>query len=212
MVLPNAVDESWLTIPNRRQEIRDRLGLRDEITVSFVGWFVSWHRLSRLIEVFAKVVAEHPGLRLLLVGDGPLKAELVRQADKLGVREAILFPGSIAHSEVPAYLDASDISVVPHSNEYRSPIKLFEAMARGRIVIAPRTEPVESVAIDGESALLFDPENVVDLQQCLLRAIELLRKNTPIGDVARLHISNRHKWIHNARAVVKQVAAASEVK
>lgn len=212
IVLPNAVEESWLTFPNRRQEIRDRLGLRDEIVVSFVGWFVPWHRLKRLVEVFAKVVAEHPNIRLLLIGDGPQKRDLLRQVEKLGVRDTVLFPGSVSHSEVPAYLDASDISVVPHSNEYRSPIKLFEAMARGKLVIAPRTEPVEAVVVDGESALLFDPENVIDLQQCLLRAIELLRKNTPLGDVARLQISNRHKWIHNARVVMEKVSAAGEAK
>ena len=49
-----------------------------------------------------------------------------------------------------------DIGVVPHSNEYRSPIKLFEYMGQGKAVVAPRTEPIEMVVNDGVNGLLFD--------------------------------------------------------
>ena len=43
-----------------------------------------------------------------------------------------------------AYIGAMDVCVVPHSNEFRSPIKLFEYMGQAKLVVAPATEPVEA--------------------------------------------------------------------
>ena len=141
LVLPNAVSAESLDAPADGAAIRARHGAQDALIVGFVGWFVAWHRLDRLIGEFAALTASDPRLRLMLVGDGTLKAELESQAARLGIAGRIIWTGSVPHAEVPAHIAAMDICVVPHSNEYRSPIKLFEYMARARAVLAPRVEP-----------------------------------------------------------------------
>src|SRR5258708_29096512 len=95
----------------------------------------------------------------MLVCDGPLREELEAQAATLGVCERLIRPGAVAHGEMPHYIAAMDICVVPHSNAYRSPIKLFEYMAGRRPVVAPRTHPLPLGLRDGEKGLPFHPRN-----------------------------------------------------
>ena len=100
----------------------------------------------------------------MLVGDGPLRASLEEQAASLGIRDRLIFTGAVAHADMPRYLAAMDICVVPHSNAYRSPIKLFEYMARGRAVVAPRTEPIALIVRHLANGLLFDPESPEEMR------------------------------------------------
>ncbi|MEQ1860615.1 MAG: glycosyltransferase family 4 protein [Chthoniobacteraceae bacterium] len=198
-VIPNAVSDDFLNAPNRREEIRARLGLADATIVGFIGWFVDWHRLDRLIAEFAKVALADASLRLMLVGDGPLRDALTAQAAQLGIADRLVWPGPVPHGDVPAWLDAMDIAVVPHSNEFRSPIKLFEAMARARAVIAPRTEAIASIVSDGEDALLFDPESAAELGARLATPPTL---RAQLGAAARTKIAAHHTWRRNAERVL----------
>jgi len=201
LVLPNAVDEEILAIPADGTGVRERHGCRDAIVLGFVGWFVSWHRLDVLLAIFARLAGTDPRLRLLLVGDGPLARALTAQADGLGVRDRVIFTGSVPHAEVAAHVAAMDICVVPHSNEYRSPIKLFEYMAHGRAVVAPRTEPVAAVIQDGENGLQFDPEKPAEFAAQLARLIASPQERNALGAAARRAVQNRHTWRRNAEAI-----------
>ena len=202
LVLPNAVSAESLDQPASGSAVREKLGLQDAIIVGFVGWFVPWHRLDLLLEQVASLAIAEPRLHLLLVGDGALGEALEQQAVQLGIRERIVFTGAVPHAHVADYIAAMDICVVPHSNAYRSPIKLFEFMARGRAVLAPRTEPVESVITDNENGLLFDPEHPKELgaQMKRLAVDNALRKR--LGAQAREDLRDRHTWQRNAEAVL----------
>lgn len=202
LVLPNAVSAAELEAPSRRAEIRQRLGLQDRIVIGFTGWFVEWHRLEDLVAACAALHREHPALALLLVGDGPLREKLLALAAENGLGSALILPGAVPHSEMPAYLDAMDIGVVPHSNEYRSPIKLFEMMARGLAVLAPSTEPVATIIRPGENGLLFTPASAVELQEGLKNLVCDPEFRTRLGEQAREDIRRCHTWSRNAEQVL----------
>ena len=203
LVLPNAVAEESLDVPADGAAVRARLGLGDAVVVGFVGWFVPWHRLGNLVAQFAALAPAHPALRLVLLGDGTLREALAEQARQLRVE--VIFPGAVAHEEVPAYLAAMDIAVVPHSNAYRSPIKLFEFMARACAVLAPRVEPVEMVIRHEENGLLFDPESPTDLRAQLARLANDPALRARLGKQAAADVRERHTWRRNAEAVFANV-------
>lgn len=210
LVLPNAVSTESLDAPVEDTAIRQRHGLNDAVVVGFIGWFVPWHRLDRLIEQFAALASDQPRLRLMLVGDGPLRASLVALGSQLGIADRIVFTGAVPHGETAAHLAATDISVVPHSNEYRSPIKLFEAMARGCAVIAPRTEPIEMVIRHGENGLLFDPENPADLRAQIARLVADPDLRHRLGQQAREDVRLKHTWRANAQTVLDHLPPGSQ--
>jgi glycosyltransferase involved in cell wall biosynthesis len=202
LFLPNAVAAASLDAPADGAAIRARYQAAGAIIIGFVGWFVPWHRLDRLIEQFATLAAGKSRLRLMLVGEGTLRPDLTALATRLGIAGRLIWTGTVPHAEVPAHLAAMDICVVPHSNVYRSPIKLFEYMARGRAVVAPRTEPIGTVVRHGENGLLFDPEDAADLRAQLARLANDPGLRDRLGQAARETVRARHTWLENARAVL----------
>jgi len=202
LVLPNAVDEQTFESVADAAPVRQRFQCADAIVVGFAGWFVGWHRLEVLVAEFAALAAHTPNLRLMLVGDGPLRASLEAQAAELHVRDRLIFTGAVAHAEMPPHLAAMDLCVVPHSNAYRSPIKLFEYMAGGRAIVAPRTEPIALVLRHDENGLLFDPESAEDLRAQMAALVASPALRARLGKQARRDVGERHTWTRNAQAVL----------
>jgi glycosyltransferase involved in cell wall biosynthesis len=200
----NAVDDVMMEkCPDVDRFIRE-FKLNGKFNIGFVGWFVEWHHLDVLIEVFARFCNEHPEINanLLLVGNGPLREKLVRQAEELGMAEKVTFTGTVEHSRVPEALRAMDIAIIPHSNEYRSPIKLFEYMAQGCAVVAPQTEPISMVIENGENGLLFTPLDKDQIYHSLARLATDANLRVRVGNRARENIVNRHTWRHNAQRII----------
>lgn len=200
-VLPNAVDSAFAAAKPDPAKARSAFGLDAcDAVIGYVGGLVAWHRLDRLFDVCATLLPEFPHLRILIAGRGPLEEALKAHAKQLGLR--VVFSGSIPHARIPEVLSACDVAVVPHSNAYRSPIKLFEAMAMGRCTVAPDTEPVRMVAEDGIHALLFDPESAASLRAALARGLAEPSLRETMGAAARERVLSRHTWEHNARATL----------
>ncbi len=199
LVLPNAVAADSLDAPVNAGVVRQKYACADAVIIGFVGWFVSWHRLENLVRAFADIAHTRPAARLMLVGDGDLRPELAKLADDL------IFTGAVPHGEIPDHIAAMDICVVPHSNEYRSPIKLFEYMANGRAVLAARTEPIAMVVRDGENGVLFDSDQPSDLRAKLLTLIDDAALRAHLGAQARADVRRSHTWSANAAAVLAAV-------
>ena len=209
LVLPNGVDEQTLQAEANGAAIRQRfLCNADSVVIGFAGWFVPWHRLDALVAQFAALAAGNAELRLMLVGDGPLREALETQAATLGIRDRLLLPGSVPHTEMPHYLAAMDICVIPHSNAYRSPIKLFEYMARGRAIVAAHTEPIALILHDGENGLLFESENDDALKEQLSTLIVDSGLRKKLGAQAKSDVG-RNTWVANARELLRNLSEIS---
>ncbi len=208
LVLPNAVSEDDLSLPQsslpippiRQAQDLDAVEAPSSFTLGFVGWLVEWHRLDFVIQALA--LPEFASVTLVLIGEGPLQPALEAQARALGVR--LVCAGPKPHSQIPAFLRSMDACVLPHSNAYRSPIKLFEFMAQERPVLAPRTEPVESVVTDGRDALLFNPLDIESFRAALRNLLSSSELRQSIGRAARLVVQQRHTWEQNARQIMDQ--------
>ena len=207
LVHPNAVEASLLEESPDPTPFLQQFQLQGHFVIGFVGWFVEWHRLDLLLDAFAQFAKGKPGIqpKLLLVGDGPLKEDLFQQASRLGIQNQVTFTGPVGHKQVPSIVKTFNIAVIPHSNQYRSPIKLFEYMAQGRAVIAPATEPITSVTTDNQDAIHFPPLD----QAKLAEKFELLASGQPLldklGTNARDTIARKHTWAHNAQHLLDEI-------
>jgi glycosyltransferase involved in cell wall biosynthesis len=116
--------------------VRTRYGLDGATIVGFSGSLKPWHGVDLLIEAVAGLPAQ---VRLLIVGDGPQRAELERLARGHRQPEWAVFTGAVPHSQVPAHLAAMDIAVaayLPQESFYFSPLKVIEYLAAGLPVVA----------------------------------------------------------------------------
>lgn len=207
-VTPNAVDPERFN-PERvgGTAIRERHGLGDAPIVGFVGSFARWHGVELLIEAFAALGDEFPQARLLLVGDGARRDAAKALAERLGAGQRVVFAGRVPHAAVPEHLAAMDVGVMPASNVFGSPVKVFEYQAMGIPAVAPRLGPLEEAIEPDVTGLLFPPGDRAALRACLVALLTDAPARREMGRAGRERVLARHLWIHNAAAVVALAAA-----
>jgi len=129
------------------------LSLRDVEVLLYVGRIAGEKGLDFLLHVFARIVAERPHARLLLVGDGPGEGELQKLARELSIGDQVVFCGAVPHSEVPHYAAAADLFVFSSVTETQG-LVLIEAMAAGTPIVAVEAPGSKDVLDEGGGLLV----------------------------------------------------------
>ena len=128
-VVPNGLNLALFRYaPDTRKEMRSRLGLGNALVLGSVGRLTESKNQAFTLEVFAAVRAKRPDARLLLVGDGELKDELMARANALNVADAVHLAGRV--DDVQNWLQAMDVFVFTPRFEGLG-IVLIEAQATG---------------------------------------------------------------------------------
>ncbi len=172
-VIPDAYDEG-LFHPRERGACRDELGLPpDDQVLLYAGLTFSYRGLEQLVAAFAGLKDDFPRARLYLVGGRPVEiAPLQAQAAALGVAGRVLCPGQVPLDQVPGYLGAADVLVIPGtvSDETASPLKMFEYMAMGVPVISVDRPALREI-LPPEGALYVPPDDGAALEAALRQVL-----------------------------------------
>lgn len=171
-----------------------------QLTIGFVGFIHPWHKLELAIEAIAEF--KELNIRLVCVGDGDVRPELEEIAKHLGVADKVEFTGLKSRDQVFNYVAQFDIALQPAVTAYASPLKLFEYLAAGSLIIAPRSPNICEI-VDDASALLFTPDSSEDFSKKLFYAIENFEQLAPLREKARESIQEKNfTWQANAERVV----------
>ena len=137
--------------------------------------------LGLLVEAFARVYRHDATVRLLIVGDGPVKPALVRQATELGVIDACVFQDGVPN---PAeWMRAIDVFVLPSLSEGFSN-SMLEAMACGCCPVASRVGGTPELVGSPESGMLFESNNLEQLVEALIYVTSHPDKREAMGEAA----------------------------
>lgn len=128
----------------------------DSPTLLFVGRLAAVKGVPVLFEALQSVIEQHPDVRLHLIGDGPERARLEKQASDMGLADHLTFLGYQSQAAVAEALSSTDIFVLPSFAE-GVPVVLMEAMAAEVPVVTSRIAGVPELVSDGESGLLVPP-------------------------------------------------------
>ena len=167
-LIPNGIPVAHYALGEETQKAwRTREGHEDGTVL-----FVSVARMTppkdpfSLIQAFSIASSRNNRLRLLLVGDGPLRPELEARVRALGLEEKVRFLG--VRADVPEVLAAADAFVLSSRWE-GNPLSVMEAMAAGKPVIATTVGGVPELVQDRVSGVLVPPENVEALAEAMLK-------------------------------------------
>jgi glycosyltransferase involved in cell wall biosynthesis len=164
--------------------------------VLFVGALDAAHHfkgLSTLLRAFARVGGAER--RLLVVGDGDMRAHYQREAAELGIAGQACFAGRVAHAELPAYYAAADVVVLPSSPPESFGMVLIEGMACGKPVIGSRIPGVRSLIDEGRDGRLAEAGDVGDLAAALGALLDLpADARSAIGRAGRRKVEQRFTW------------------
>jgi colanic acid/amylovoran biosynthesis glycosyltransferase len=163
-------------------------------TIACVARLLPYKGHSVLLRALAGAEPPLAGARLELVGDGPLRDELEREAVRLGIGGRVWFHGSVSEPEVAAVLAGADVFalpsiIAPDGDMEGIPNALIEAMAAGLPAVSTSQSGVPELIEDGRTGFLAQPGDVAGLRSALVRAL------TEIDPAARAHA---------ARAVVEE--------
>jgi glycosyltransferase involved in cell wall biosynthesis len=206
-ILPNAVNPALFHPASANTAPRGGFKSDAGPVIGFVGGLRPWHGVEVLPELLLRLAKRFPEIQLVLAGDGPQRAQLEGDFVTHGLEKRVTITGLLPHEEVPSVIRWFDVAVAPyHKIEhsfYFSPLKLFEYMACGVAVVAPRLGQIAEIIEDRRNGLLYPAGDLDALAagcEQLLNDTELRRR---LGDTAAAHIRNQFTWDHNARRVIE---------
>jgi glycosyltransferase involved in cell wall biosynthesis len=198
-VLPNAVDPERFDIAPRDVELEDELGYEGKVVIGYIGSFVEYEGLELLMEAAAQLKNELGDVfRVLMVGDGSVHEKLRRMTRFLAIEDIVMFTGRVPYDEVERYYSLIDIVPLPRLGlrvcELVSPLKPFEAMATGKVLITSDVAALAEIVDDGKTGLLHRKDDAEHLAARLKEAINNPDLREKIGSQAREWVCETHSW------------------
>ena len=193
-ITPFGVDlASFAPEPSRRR--------RGTLTIGIVKSLAPKYGVDLLLRAFAglcadaEVCAAQPACRLLVVGDGPQRDELVQLAAQLGITEHTRFVGAVPHTDVPRWLQQLDIYAAPSRLDSESfGVAVIEAGACGLPVVVSDAGGLPEVVVDGETGLVVPRDDVPALQAALKRLVLDASLRERLGTAGRAHVERHYEW------------------
>lgn len=199
IVSPNASNKDVFYFDqDKTQAVKQKLMVENQIVCGFIGCFAPWHGVDKLIRKIAPQLKLHPRLTLLLIGDGetlPIVNAICKDYD---LDKQVIITGNVPHGEIINYVRAMDFSVLPSSNEYGSPMKMFELMGAGVPLVAADYPPITEIMEDGKDGWVFARD---DMDACIEKMFDIYHRSDEIAKAALAaeeKIHGKHQWSNNA--------------
>lgn len=140
LILKNAIDvDRFKYNPNTREKIRKRYGFgKHNIVIGNIGRMVSSKNLLFLLDIFNEVLIKHLNFRLILIGNGPMKEEIIKKVNNLKINNFVVVLDNI--DDIENYYQAMDLFLFPSSSEGLGMVAI-EAQASGLPVISSSYVP-----------------------------------------------------------------------
>lgn len=213
-VIANGVDVAGFARSPGREELRRRLGYAaGDCAIGFIGSFKPWHGTAFLLEVFEEIAAMRADTHLFAVGDGPQRASLCERTATSPYGARVCLPGRVPHAQIPTWVAAADIIVAPYDaidNFYFSPLKVLEALAGGKPVVAPRVGQLVGLIEHGRTGLLYSPGDAAACRDAILALLDDPAGRRAMGGAARLSAAGQ-SWQNVVRRVL-EIAADAPVR
>jgi glycosyltransferase involved in cell wall biosynthesis len=166
---------------------------REDNKILFVGRLVEEKGVPILLDAIHKVIQKFPGLKLVIIGDGPEREKLEAQCIGLNIEHVVEFLGALNQNQLPALYSSASIVVMTSKREGLGLVAI-EAMGCGCAVVATCLPAVEDIIENGVNGVLVKYGDSIELAN----AIETLLVNTGIKNNivsrARQSVIKRFDW------------------
>ena len=157
-----------------------------------VGSVLRLHRekgVDYIPKIVMRVKEKIPGIKFLVVGDGPLKEKIEEEIKKLSLNKNIIMAGWISPENIPSVLSFFDLFFLP-SQEESFPQAVLEAMAMGKPVVATKVGGVSEAVLDGITGKLVSPDDPSALAECIVWMFNHREERIKMGEEGRKRVVN----------------------
>lgn len=190
--------------------LRRQLGLAENnFVIGKIGRLFKLKGHADLISAFARMLPQVPHARLLLVGDGLLRAELENQTRTLGIADKVIFTGLVPPGEVARHIGIMDC--LAHLS-YREALSraLPQALAAGKPVVAYNFDGADEICLDGRTGFIVPTGDIDTAAQRLLRLAENPVLREEFGQTGKAHVKENfsiEKMVNGQYDVYMRLAA-----
>jgi len=175
--------------------------------IGYVGSFNHYHRPGWLVDLAVYLKEKQLSARLVVIGGTPEKIERQRQeAQRRGVLEWFHHLGPLPHEQLPEWMSALDLLVVPGAAPQSSPTKIIEGAALGIPQVAPDLPSVRRILGKGDASALFSPDNLAQFCEKVARALEQREiRRQKAAKIAQV-VLREHTWKRRAEEIVARAS------
>lgn len=214
IVIPNGANTN-LFKPLEISKARKQLNLNQKPNyICFCGHLVWWQGVEYLIKAAPLILEKHPNTRFLIVGDGPMEAELVKLTEETRVSDKVVFTGAVPYEKVPLYINASDICVAPfiqfiNKKGGTCSLKMPEYLACGKPLVISKLSGLDIVE-HSNMGILVEPENPEALANATIKLFQNPELRKEMGGNGRKYVVDNRSWESVARRVAEVCEKAVE--
>jgi phosphatidylinositol alpha-1,6-mannosyltransferase len=198
-----------------RRTVRQRHGLGEAVTLLTMGRLQRRKGQDMVIKALPLIKERFPKVKYLIVGTGEEHASLQRLAQDHGVREDVVFAGSISDGDRAAYYAACDLFVMPN-RQIEADIEGFgivflEAGAAGKPVIGGKSGGTGEAIVDGVTGVRVEGESVEAVAAAVIDLVAHPEKARAMGEQGRLRVETEFNWesvVERTRHVASTVIQA----
>ena len=171
---------------------------------------------GKCMEILSQVAAQRPQYQFHIVGGKADWVEKWKNDYRCRNLTNLKFYGFVDNNTIPYYYSNFDICVMPFSRNivvgkmrnadigrWTSPLKLFEAMAYGKAILASSLETVKEVMCDGVNCLLASPDDIIEWCQKLDILVEDAQLRENLGAKAKTLLEQRYTWNIRAKEIIR---------
>lgn len=185
--------DSFLRANEHREETRAKWGLRpDDVVVGKIARLFHLKGHEFLLAAAKQIVSESPHVHFLLVGDGILRQQLVRQVTGAGLQDHFHFTGLVPPAEIPSLIGAMDMLVHVSLREGLART-LPQALIAGKPVVSYDVDGAREVVIDRETGLLLPPKSVDPLARAIISLARDAALREQLGQQGRLRFVDQFR-------------------
>lgn len=183
----------FLAADQHRATMRRQLGYSDEqVVIGKIARLFALKGHDDLVAAAREVVTNHPNVRFLLIGEGVLRPQLVRQIEAAGLTQHFHFAGLVDPSEIPKYLGAMDLLVHTSLREGLARA-LPQALIAGKPVVSYDIDGAREVCLDGVTGCLVQPQDRHALAQAISRLVTSAELRQRLGHEGRERFADRFR-------------------
>lgn len=180
----------------------------EKTTLAYVGTINELRGLDIVVESVPHLLENSTEIEVAIAGDGPYRSVLQRRVKQLGVEDYVRFEGWVNANQVPQFLAAADIGVIPHHvNGFTNttvPNKLFDYMQAGLPVLASEMDPVARILRKENCGKTFQSgASSEDFAQILRELIE--SDLSILAENGRTAIERRYNWEQEADTILRSL-------
>ncbi|GAB1819386.1 glycosyltransferase family 4 protein [Herbidospora sp. RD11066] len=196
---PNAVDASLLSAEYDGASLRRQYGIGDhEIVIGSVSSIVAYEGFATMLSAAALLKQSGTPVKVLLVGDGTERENLLAQVNKLGIGDIAILPGRVGPDEALQAQAAIDIFICPREDlrvcRLVTPLKPVEAMALGKPVILSDLPALAELIGGGEPGVLVQAGNPEALASAVAELRDDPERRRKMGAAGREEVAAKRTW------------------